>query len=344
MLTLVTLIPAAAQAAEPDSVTFGVQPATATAPDPRPFLSYGVTPGARVKDHVAVLNYSGVPLPLTVYASDAITADDGGFGLLPGNERPTDVGAWISLGAPTVDVVVPPRTAEAPGSVILPVSIAVPADASPGDHVGGVTAVLSTVDESRDGPSVRLDQRVVTRVYARVAGDLRPELTVENLRATYQGVLNPIRAGVARVTYTVRNTGNVKLGGEQQVAIRGLAGPSVIVNDLDDLPLLPPGGSIDVTADASGVWPSFRLTADVLIKPGGLAGDANPELNPVKASVSFWAFPWTLMALLVAVLLAAGWFVRRRRRPTPPTTRGRHSNRVPQPTAPYSAIPEVPAR
>ena len=84
------------------------------------------------------------------------------------------MGAWTSVGGRPaglpVTVRVPARRSTGPGSVILPVLMRVPAGANPGDHVGGVVAVLSTIGTNKQGAKVRLDQRVATRLFVRVSG------------------------------------------------------------------------------------------------------------------------------------------------------------------------------
>src|SRR3954470_14116328 len=63
-----------------DVITFGVQPATAVAPDRRATFDYLVSPGSRVVDHVAVVNYSTRALTVHLYAADAVRTSSGGVG------------------------------------------------------------------------------------------------------------------------------------------------------------------------------------------------------------------------------------------------------------------------
>lgn len=302
-------------------VTFGVQPATPTksgvmAPDSRPFLYYAAAPGSTITDHVAILNYSTKPLTLSVYSTDAVNDDKGGFALLPTSERPTDAGAWTSIGAKPVKVTIPARTKAANGQEsygfrIVPLTVKVPADAAPGDHVGGVVASLVSAANDPNNPNVRLDQRVGTRMFIRVAGALEPNLAIENLSATYTGTLNPVGKGTAVVDFTVANRGNVKLGGRMTVDVSGLLGRQASVT-LPDQGLILPGNAVNFSVEVADVLPQVRDTATVTIIPLKLQGDADPELPDVVASTSFWAVPWTLIATILALLLV-GWFLWRRR-------------------------------
>ncbi len=308
------LAPAAA-ASDSKSVTFGVQPSGLAKTDGRPFFTFGATPGSRLTDHVAFLNYSLVPLRLKVYATDALNTQDGGFGLLEAKQQAVDAGAWLTLGSASPFVVVPARLSKnsPPGQVIVPITMNVPTTASPGDHGAGIIASLSTLSKNAQGANVILDQRVATRVYVRIAGQVHPKLAVENLSATYHGTLNPLGRGYVTVVYTVRNQGNVKLGGQQTVLVSGLYGGTEQAPKMADIPLLFPGSSIQVSVDVRGVLPSFRLTATASVVPLMLSGDVDPGLAvKVSESTDFWGVPWPLLALILLLAMGGTWWYRRR--------------------------------
>jgi hypothetical protein len=298
-------------------VTFGVAPSTASAPDGRSSLSYGVTPRAQQADHVAVLNYSQIPLTLTVYATDAVNTADGGFGLLVAKQQPTDAGRWISLDKPTQTVTVPARTPSAAGMVVLALKVTIPADAEPGDHVAGIVASLQTTGTNKQGARVTNDQRVATRVYIRVAGKLRPELKITRLHATHGGSLGLVPRGDVDVTYTVANTGNIRLAGRQHVSVSNLLGVKQPTKQPDDLAQLLPGNSLVVHVRVPNVVAAGRLTARVSLLPESLPGDSDPGTRVIVATATLWAVPWWLIAVLCALVVAALAYrrIRRRRRP-----------------------------
>jgi len=155
------------------------------------------------------------------------------------------------------------------------------------------------------------------RLAVRVAGQLKPELTIENLSASYAGSLNPLETGTATLTYTVRNTGNIRLGGAQAIAIGSLFGGNVQAENVPDIPLLLPGGSATVTIPVPGVRPLGLMTATVHVAPLAAAGDANPEASVATATVQFWAMPWILLAILLLLILLILLLIRRRRRREP---------------------------
>jgi len=304
--------PGVAKHSAKDEVTFGIQPAGANRADGRPFYSWGATPGSSLADHVALLNYSDQPLVLSVYATDAFTASDGSYGLLPTRVEPTQAGSWISLQGDTTDIRVPPRRPTGPGERVIPVSAVIPADATPGDHAAGIMAVLTSAGQASTGANLTLEQRVGTRVFIRVSGDLSPSLAVENLHATYHGVLSPFGAGSATVTYTLHNTGNTRLGGRGRTTITGFFGDRAV--DGPQLPLLLPGATVDVSVRVPDVYPQLWMKAGVTVTPVPVADDQLPAVPQASASVGLWAVPWTLIAVVVLVLLAVFGYWRWRRR------------------------------
>ncbi|MFJ6481896.1 WxL protein peptidoglycan domain-containing protein [Streptomyces sp. NPDC091682] len=297
---------AAPAPAEDRKSTFGVQPAGPKEPDTRAHFSYGVTGGAGLRDQIAVWNYGDEPLTVAVYASDAVNTADGGFDLLPAGQAPKDAGSWIKLEKDTVTV--PPKA-----NVIVPFTLAVPRDATPGDHTAGIVATLAAGGQDAQGNKVRLDQRVGTRVYLRLAGELTPRLAVEDVKASYAGTPNPFGTGSATVTYTLRNTGNVRLGARQAVRINGMLGGSVTEGGLKDLGDLLPGSSLTITAKADGVRPALRSSAVVSVQAVATREGVDPKLPSLTRSASLWTVPWTLLALVLATTACGLWLWRRRR-------------------------------
>jgi hypothetical protein len=308
----VTLIPLTtdpnAPKSKPGFVTVGIAPAGSAGLDQRPFFAIGATPGAHISDHVSFLNYSTSPLDIAVYATDALDTTSGTFSLLPANRAPKDSGSWIKL-ATTGKLHLPART-----QALVPFSLTVPTDASPGDHSAGIVASISGIAQNK-GAKVKLDQRVGSRVYVRVSGPLKPGLAIVNVKAHWHGTLNPIGTGSVDVTYGIRNTGNVRLGARQAVRLSGLFGGVTLAKGIVAIPEVLPGSTINQTAHFSGVWPQIRFTVKITATPVSQRGSADPSLSDASKTVHLWAIPWTLLAIvLVLLLLAVGLWRRRRRR------------------------------
>jgi len=323
ILLLVTVLPVSATTKTSAArVTFGIAPASMKGPNGRSYLSYGVTPGATLRDHVAVLNYSSIPLSLQVYVTDASETSSGGFGLLARGQTPTGVDSWVSLPARFSNLRVGAQSADGPGRVIVPLTVQIPDNAAPGDHVGGIVVSLRTVGTNATGQKVVLLQRVGTRVFIRVAGKLAPRVAIEDLRPSYHGTLNPLGAGQVKVSYVLSNTGNIDLAlSHQTVSVSGLLGSRQAV--LGGASLLLPGASLDESAVLPGIWPEFLLHTSVSARPYAPAGTSAPGLVSATASASLWAVPWSPIALvvLVVVVLRLGFRIRARRAARQPASR-----------------------
>lgn len=289
-------------------VTFGIRPATAKGPDDRPRLNYTTAPGSVIKDFIAVSNISNIPLTLRVYAADAFNTSDGGYDLLAFGHPSTDVGAWAVPAMNSVAVA-------GRSTAIVPFTLSVPANASPGDHSAGIVASLTSEQVDAKGARILVDKRVGTRIYLRVPGDLRPALKIEGLSSTFHQTLNPVGHGRTTVTYTVHNTGNLRLQGLQRLEVRTPWGSTAEGPRLPDIPQLLPGGAVSVTSEVVGVLPAFWDTAAVRVDPVPPPGDQDPVLQAAAASDTFAAVPWALLTLLVALGLAVlAWRTLRRRR------------------------------
>jgi hypothetical protein len=320
--------------ASPPPATFGIGPVTA-GQDIQPFFSYQIGAGGNYRDRFAVLNFGPTPLTLSVSAADLTNDADGGFTVGLASARPTEAGAWVHLPAGAATVRVPARSATGPGRVVLPFSVEAPANASPGDHAAALVATLTSLAKDASGQNVRLDQRIASRVYLRVTGQVRPELDVSDVSVDYAGSIAPLATGTATVSYTVSNTGNVKLGGRPEVDVTSVWGASANARGAD-IPLLLPGASIRLTTTVEGVTAAFRDTATVTVTPVVLRGDVDPAWAAIStSSVAFWAVPWTLVGIVAVLLLAAVTvaLLRRRRTTTAASAaavvpRGRHAVRA----------------
>jgi Bacterial protein of unknown function (DUF916) len=297
------------------NATFGAGPAGPKKADSRPYLTFVSSPSGTAVDHVAVTNYSHRPLRLNVYTVDAVPATNGAIAFKTKDASRDQAGAWMAVGTPggTGVITVKPRSTD-----ILPVRVRIPANASPGDHVGGVIVSLNGRVKGTFGRSgkegARFEQRIAVRSVFRISGPLHPLLTIEALKASYSGPLNPFAKGHATVSYVVHNGGNVVLGGPQTVTVSGPFGHTT-ATDVPDVPALLPGGSFPVKVKVSGVYPQGVMKAKVTINTEPLQGEVDPGVKPVSSSVHFLAIPWFwLVVLLLLILGLAGYLIRRRHR------------------------------
>lgn len=298
-----------------NEVTFGIAPSNTSRPDGRGYFGFSATPGATLTDHLAISDYAYQPLTLQLYATDAVNTRDGSFALLPPNKPSPRFAGWISLPPSDRTITVPAR-----GTVVIPFQLHVPTTATPGDHVGGVLATLQSMVTSPSGQRINLLQSVGTRIFVRVSGPLHPGLAVTSLKARYEGTTSPFGSGRVVLTYIVRNSGNVGLGGKQTVWVSGLFGSKTSARTVASVPLLLPGYSVRESVTLPSVIPELHMTGHVSISPLVIPGSQQPPSGPYKGVVSFWAVPWTLTAIAgtVMVMIVGLLVLRRRRRGRPP--------------------------
>lgn len=281
-----SLVPADAEGQPTDEVSFRLE----------------VEAGATITDQALLTNHSEETVTFTIAGADGVVSAEGNFDILPPGEESTDIGTWIEV-QPTIEV-------PAGESALVPFTITVPADATPGDHPGGIVAGVSRVTESADGPRVGFNTRVGVRIHLRVAGDIEPAVTITDLKSTYDPSWNPFAPGSVHVSYTVTNTGNVRVGSSQQADIAGLfglptgadTGPGEVIGEQREIL---PGQSATVDVVIEGVWPMGRLSTELVSTQDAVGEDpAFTAAILASATATTLAPPWTQAALLVLVIAA----------------------------------------
>jgi hypothetical protein len=266
-----------------------------THPGDRSTLTYEVAPGATFDDAVTLFNYSNVQLNFTVYGTDAFNNDDGAFDVLTTEQEPTDVGSWITLVQENI-------TVAARSQATIPLTVKVPIDATPGDHVGAILASSVAQGTGPDGKLVNLDRRTGSRVYLRVDGPLHPELVVESVKTTYKPALNPLD-GTAEVTYRIRNRGNVRLQGSHNVSVSGVFGLGKKATKVEDLAELLPGEDFTMTTSLKGLPATGVAFTNVHLQPASIDGD-KADLSTANRRGFALAPPLTVVMVALALWLA----------------------------------------
>ncbi|MDT9593690.1 hypothetical protein RDV89_11470 [Nocardioides zeae] len=285
--------------------TWSVVPADASGPDGRISLRHEVDPGATVSDAVAVTNLGADAAEFVVAAGDGILGDGGAFDISA--ETPVAGGSWLAvqgLGGQGGDRV----TLAAGETRVLPVTLTVPEDATPGDHPAGIVVARSGSDGS-----LTVTHRIGVRLHLRVTGEIAPQLELGDVAREWSGSLVPFGPGTVTLTYDVTNTGNVRLGGAVVASTSGPFGLAGTESEVDRIDELLPGDTVTRTVELRA-WPTLWTSGDLELTPLVVAADqvADPRGDAVAHGGP--AVPWT--GLLVLVLLAvAVWWRRRTTRP-----------------------------
>ncbi|PJJ65438.1 WxL protein peptidoglycan domain-containing protein [Compostimonas suwonensis] len=297
-------------AATSSPVTWGVRPADTIHGAGRPNYVFDLDPGETLDDAMVVSNYTEQPLTFRIYAADGFIAESGQLDLLPAGEQSTALGSWIDFESDEV-------TVTGGGTVTVPFTLAIPADATPGDYAAGV--VSSMLVSTTEG--VAVDRRLGSRMHVRVAGELAPRLEIADFSVSYDGGLNPFAPGAATVEYTMTNTGNTRIAAGSALVVDGVWGIGATpASGLGGRELLP-GGSYTQTVTVDGIWPLLVANARLVvtgevITEGGASTTEAPAVPDATASGTVAAVPWgalILLALLGALVVLVVLRVRRRR-------------------------------
>jgi hypothetical protein len=270
----------------------------------RVYFVYTVQPGRQVEDSVVVRNLTGAPRSLRLYAADAVnTPGNGAFGLLDQSSSQSGIAGWVTLSRSAI--VVPPRA-----TVTIPFRMDVPLDARAGDQAGGIVAAETTPDGSIAGTrgNVAVVRAVGARIYVRVAGQISARLTVARLSvAQHVAAVPPLTgANAATVTYTVRNTGNIRQAPTATLTVTDELGRTVARAPVAQLPDLLPGGSATTQQRIGHLPVAGRLTVHLQVRTTAAAASAGTGL---------WTVAPADVAIVVLVVAGALILRRRHRRP-----------------------------
>jgi len=306
VLAMVALA-APAAAAEPER-SWLISPATEEGMvDGRPFFTYTLDPGDTVTDYLRVKSFADATQTLTLYPSEAGNAANGDLVLADGAAQPKDLSAWTSLDVQALEL--PPN-----GEQLVRIDIQVPPEAEPGDYTQGIVTSQTQQVKQEDGQLVNLDTRLAARVYVRVNGELAPQVEFTGLTDSYEREWwNPF--GTAELSYSVQNTGNVRLRASDAVTVEGpfgidLGGPEAGPEILD---LLPGSEVVSQPIAIPRVFALLQLTQTVELSPYAV-NQGDLPVAPVEASSTAWAVYWPAVALLALGLLVFLLLWRRRRR------------------------------
>jgi hypothetical protein len=141
-------------------------------------------------------------------------------------------------------------------------------------------------------------------VYLRVSGPVTPAVEVTDVELTHdRGFLPWSGKGQGTVTWTLENTGNVRLSPAALVRLSGLTG-EVWASDERELSEVLPGQQVALSESIADVPAFGRVTATVEITA--------PDVE-ARGAATVWLVPWPGVLLVLLVLAGLTWWWRRRR-------------------------------
>lgn len=325
-------------------VSFGLRPTKGVEGRPETFsyFSHELAPGAVLTDEALVMNSGEVPVTLKLYAADAMTAINCGTAFAQQGQETNGVARWLSLSLGEVSL-------EPGEEMVVPFTINVPADASPGHHVAGL--VLEAPPSGEAAPSgegeAQFAANVIRQAAVAVVIDV-PGPHVAGLEITGISMKEQDENQGATFVIAVHNTGNIFVKGEGSLVIKDWQGTelasvplkmdTVLPGDATHFQVTHPVHLADGKYLLSAVLEYDGKTAvlegaEVEVKDGQPVvpeeGEPQPGLAPPITTLTpaeeeggapigrYVAFGAALLALVVAGVAVIRWRRTRARRSSP---------------------------
>lgn len=206
------------------AANFGIKPAYPRVENPRTdsIFVQTINPGELKSEGVKVINSTGEPKNLLLYARDSVRSSGGGFACKQLSEEPTGVGEWINFDISNLEediVNIKPGEAKntiqinipAGSEVIIPFNINTPKDASVGEHNGCV--LIQEIKQNTSDAGVSLSLRSGIRVAVNIPGQILRKIEFLNFKVEKKNksiYLMP----------SVKNTGNVSVDTTAEVKVK----------------------------------------------------------------------------------------------------------------------------
>jgi len=299
---------------------FGVHPAQEGSTTlPGGHFNFALVSGQSITDGIVVENFSDRALTFRVYGADLLTAVGGGLAPVQPTATMREVGAWITVSAPTT-------TIPAHGKFTDNFTLKVPAVVSPGQHLGAVVAAAD-VGLTPQGSTIEARTALITVVT--VPGIAHASASLNSLSGS---VAIPGQTGFGIM---LSNTGNVLLTYSGSLVIDDGDGHRVV-----SLPLTPinayvvPDGRVSLAATWKELAPQdakYRAEATVTI-----LDDGTPVATLTSQSLALPSSSGTPLLMFVGLALAAmgiplfaAWSIRRgTRRRSRTSARGAFAQRI----------------
>lgn len=260
-----------------------------------PVITLTGNPGQSIKTQILLRDISGSNLVVTSQTNDFVAAgEDGTPKVILDNNTPDpySMRSWV---VPPASVSLVPRQIQT-----LPVTINIPANASPGGHYAVIR--FTGTAPSLTGTGVSLSASLGALVLLTVSGNIVNNLSLASFTVSHNGKTGSIfQSGPLDFSVRLKNSGNVHELPTGQIAIKDMFGRKL--------------ASLNVNLPPKNVLPSsirkFDSSLDSsVIGNKRLFGRYKAELTmtygkdqKVTGSLSFWVIPYKLIAIIVAAII-----------------------------------------
>lgn len=257
-------------------------------------IEESVDPGAQLQYEINVTNISDAPQTYYLFTRDIIGAGDNGAPIFADEGlEPTgfEISQWITLATQELPV-------EPGATAVITFTVAVPQDATPGSHFGGIFVSLEPPRLRQSGATIGYD--VGSIISLRIAGDA---VDSGSIRSFSTG--NYVYGSLASIDFNVRieNSGNTLLRPFGPLEVHNMFGKRVATITFNENQSgVFPGQSRDFTQSWSGEGTGFgRYKANISLIYG-----PQGKQQTMSNTLSFWVLPMNIIlpaAGVLAVLL-----------------------------------------
>lgn len=270
-----------------------------------------IEPGQLQEEGVVVMNNTAEAKTLMVYAADSTPSTGGAFACKQFVEPKTDVGAWISLEKQEVFL-------ESRANEVVGFTIAVPEDASIGEH-NGCILIQEKKEKVEEQAGVSLSVRTGLRVAVTIPGEIKRKLEIVGFVVTQR------EDGSVVLQPQIKNEGNVSIDADVSTTTRYFFGTTYSIQG-GQFPILR-GETSDLNFELPklfwGGWYDARLVVEYDENPdAGVGVKSGMAMTRIESpTVRFFSFPTaaglaievSVLLLLVALVLIPAFFLKRKR-------------------------------
>lgn len=268
-----------------------------------PVITLSADPGQTVKTTINLRDVSKNPLVVTNEINDFTAAGlDGTPKIMLGDNTtgPYSIKSWIS---PVQQLLLQPRQVKQ-----LPITIIVPAGASPGAHYGVIR--FTGTPPNLDGTGVSLSASLGALVLLKVNGNVKENLSLTQFTVKHNGQSGPVfEATPLDFSQQIKNTGNMFEAPTGQIMIKNMFGKTIAaVNiNLEKRNILPDSTrQFTEPLDKSVIGTKMlfgRYSAQMHLTYGA-------KNQTLDSSLTFWVIPYKLIGGAI-ILLVGGFFALR---------------------------------
>lgn len=264
-----------------------------------PLKEFSANPGQVVKTEVKLRNVTTQTLVTSSQLNDFVADGESGQPklLLDNTEQsPYSIKSWLGT--------IPSVTLKPKEQKSIPITISVPADASPGGHYGVVR--FTGLPPGVESTGVSLSASIGTLFLVKVSGNIVEQANISNMFTSQSGKQRWLfETGPVNITEKIQNTGNVHFKPRGTVQVKNMFGRETALFQLNEN-----GGNVlpsstrrfDQTLNKKFLFGRYTAAADVVY-------GSNNKI--ISRTISFWVIPYKLILIVLLAIVLIIFLIRR---------------------------------